>query len=86
MEHFQADLALLHTKQVEQRVADQYVRVEPLRRIGAPTELAEDSLRTLHDSLAEKHLAHITGHGRSSPLPTDLLCGPRHPGFGRARA
>ena len=65
MEQHQADLelALLHIKQVEQRVADQYVRLERLRRIGAPPRIAEDLLQTLQDSLAllKKHLAFITG-------------------------
>lgn len=65
MEQHQADLelALLHIKQVEQRVADQYVRVQRLRRMGASTEIAEDLLRTLQQSLIllKAHLAHITG-------------------------
>lgn len=65
MEQHQADLelALLHIKQVEQRVADQYVRVQRLRRMGSDTKLAEDLLQTLQDSLAllKKHLALITG-------------------------
>lgn len=65
MEQFNADLelALLHIKQVEQRVADQYVRVERLRHMGAPTEFAEDLLKTLRHSLEllKKHLARITG-------------------------
>jgi len=65
MEHVQADLelALLHIKQVEQRVADQYVRIERLRRLGSSTELAEDLLVTLQRSLEllKTHLARITG-------------------------
>ncbi len=72
MEHFNADLelALLHIKQVEQRVADQYVRVDRLRRMGAPTELAEDLLKTLQHSLEllKEHLARITG-----PVEPDKL-------------
>lgn len=72
MEHVQADLelALLHIKQVEQRVADQYVRIERLRRIGSTTELAEDLLVTLQRSLEllKMHLARITG-----PLGSDKM-------------
>ena len=65
MERLRADveLALLHIKQVEQRVADQYGRVERLRQLGAPTDVSEDLLRTLQHSLEllKSHLARITG-------------------------
>jgi len=77
MEHFNADLelALLHIKQVEQRVADQYVRVERLKRIGASSEVAKDFLRTLQDSLRllKRHLAYITGPVNPDKTSTDCV-------------
>ena len=44
-------------------MADQYVRVERLRRLGTDTKVAEDLLHTLQDAvgLLEQHLGRITG-------------------------
>jgi hypothetical protein len=65
MQHIQPELelALLHIRQVEQRVAEQQVRVARLRSIGAPTDIAEELLRTLQIShgLLKQFLAQITG-------------------------
>jgi hypothetical protein len=65
MQHIQPELelALLHIRQVEQRVAEQQLRVARLRSIGAPTDVAEELLRTLQTShdLLKRFLAHVTG-------------------------
>jgi len=65
MEHVQPELelALLHIRQVEQRVAEQQARIAYLKRIGGSTEIAEQLLVTLQTSqmLLKDFLAHITG-------------------------
>jgi hypothetical protein len=73
MQHVQPDLelALLHLKKLEQRVADQRSRIVHLRDIGASTETAEQFLTVLHESvgLVKMHIARITSsdvNGKSS--------------------
>lgn len=65
MEHVQPDLelALLHLKQLEQRVAVQRSRIARLKEIGASTETAEEFLAVLRESveLVKTHIARITG-------------------------
>jgi hypothetical protein len=64
------ELALLHIRQVEQRVAEQQARIAHLRELGASTELAEELLATLRTSqvLLTTFLARITG-----PVSADKL-------------
>jgi len=65
MQNYQADLelSLLHIKQLEQRIADQQARIEYLRKIGASTELADQLLRSLQETLGliKQHVAVLTG-------------------------
>jgi hypothetical protein len=65
MQHVQPELelALLHIRQVELRVAEQRARIAYLRKIGAPTEVAEELLGTLQTSemLLKNFLARTTG-------------------------
>jgi hypothetical protein len=65
MNHMQADLelALLHLKQMEKRIAEQRERIAHLKALGASTAVAEDFLATLLDSLqlVKIHVARITG-------------------------
>jgi len=57
------ELALLHIRQVELRIAEQQARIAHLKKIGGDTELAEELLKTLQQSLAllKDYLARITG-------------------------
>lgn len=65
MNYIQADLelALLHVKQMEKRIAEQRERIAHLRSLGVSTAVAEDFLATLLDSLqlVKIHVARITG-------------------------
>jgi hypothetical protein len=64
MEYVQPDLelALLHLKQLEHRIAEQRARVARLREIGASTETAEQFLAVLRESvdLVKTHIGRIT--------------------------
>lgn len=65
VKQLQADieLALIHIRQVEQCVAEQSQRIVRLKAVGGSTEIAEDFLKTLQQSLAllKQHLARIIG-------------------------
>jgi hypothetical protein len=78
MDYIQADLelAILHLKQLEQRVDEQRARIARLKEMGAPSAVAEDFLRTLLDSLqlVKAHVAKITGPGyEKSSAPDEHL-------------
>lgn len=82
MEYIQADLelAILHLKQMEQRVAEQRARITHLKSLGASSAVAEDFLRTLLDSiqLVKIHVGRITGLdiGDKSSTPDEHLDAP----------